>query len=289
MKIEHALVKSLTNINDTLAAIGNSLLAPKSEWIVWQPFLGTFLGAGLAFASNYYLQCRKDKKDKKEKDDTKRLHQISEINSAIISFVNTTTTLLLLKKQIVLPFRADCISASVTIPIGLEEMERVLPTLSHLFKFKPEQVFNKTDYTEKLSFIAVKHPAYLQTFGKIRESLVVINDTINASNKFIERHMEQAVYGEDVTGRQMVTAIDMLNSCSDALELQTNCALWFIQLAAEHLQEYAAKYFPEERVLKYKIENNMIEYLPPKDYISGYRELMQESIQADIDNRNNKP
>jgi|GEM_PF-2774655 len=125
----------------------------------------------------------------------------------------------------------------------------------------PEKTFYSKSWSENLHFITAYNPGFLITFDKVFENLNQLNFIIREWNKIIEQYRASESIKEK---REYIGYY--LNFSLSLSSIGTDATLEFIQLAFEHLQEYAKENYKNDYALNHfeiKCQTD-VEHLMPK-------------------------
>lgn len=259
---------SLGILIDGIETFTHKLAEPGPWWK--SPFAGAFVGAGLAFLSNFFFLWLKERKEEKEKDKDK----LRSLNAALAALTTDIDTLFRFKRDILIDYCKDVQLAVAAWEIGIEKIVKILPQLKELFKFHPKLTFSVSDYGDKLSFVASYRAGFLLTFHRVSQYLSAINDTVSHRNNYIEKLMDSEP--EATTAREIQVNLQMLDAYAQSLQLEVNTALSYAEFSMEHLIEFADVHFGKGSAVEFDIGTDIPDLMPPKDSIADYRAVFEK-------------
>lgn len=248
----------------------NTIVLQSKPWILIQsfaaPFIGTMLGAGLAFGSNYFFQWLKERSLKKKQHTL----ELRRLNSTFLGLNNNIDKLLTFKAEILTPYYTQLESQQT------QEMKQDNNNESEFsLLLLPLLVFDETLQFTKLEFIANEKPILLDPLQHAHNYLVSVNYYIKVYNKVIVNFKQEMLQGTSNEKRQ--TILEMLYFYIQTLAKNIDAALWFMQFSIECLKKFAEEYYLDQKVLEEKIATKYDNLMPPSEYNKKYAESIRKA------------
>lgn len=251
----------------------NTAIVQSRPWLLFQsffgPFIGTLFGAGIAFGSNYLIQWYINLRKKK----AEMQRQFRILNASLLGLNNNINKLLLFKGKVMLPFQENLSKC-------LKETENVDVCLKALILL-PLQIFDRTDPSKRLEFVANEAPVFLDPLRHVHENLLTINYYIKAYNQFV-LDLKSRMYTDneaDAWMKEAHSAGQLLKFYEETLIKTIDSALWYIRFSVKCLAGFAKEYFIDKRVFNERSATEYEKLMPGEHYIRDYSENIQKIAQ----------
>ncbi|MER8839449.1 hypothetical protein NKH86_11875 [Mesorhizobium sp. M0913] len=252
-----------------------------SSFAWWQfisDVVSTVIGVVIGFGLSILIHRREVRYDELKEQNTDRMRRLACVKHIMASCAANIETLINFKIQMSVPLAED--TEVLRPPVKARDIDAIIASSADLPSiFQGLSRIPKSDLPrqEELLFLIDDIPMLIGLVHQSSASIDNVNSTIDDRNSLIQQHALQNIQG--LNGQAILYYYTMILSQSDNIVMLNDIGLFFNQLLAEQIDNYADNEFKGVKLLRFNINEPQKQHMPPNDYVKGYRDQFRDFSQ----------
>ncbi|MER8775774.1 hypothetical protein [Mesorhizobium sp. M0977] len=245
----------------------------------WWQFISdvasTVIGVVIGFGLSILIHRLEIRYDERKEQNTDRMRRLACVKHIMASCAANIETLINFKIQMSVPLAED--TEVLRPPVKSRNIHEIIDfsmDLPSIFQGLSRIPKSELPRQEELLFLIDDIPMLIGLVHQSSTSIDNVNSTIDERNSLIQQHAMQNIQG--LNAQAILYYYTMILSQSDNVVMLNDIGLFFNQLLAEQIYNYADHEFKGVKLLRFNINEPQKQHMPPNDYVKGYRDQFRD-------------